>query len=138
MPIYEYDCRACGDRFEIRASQPSLPRDLSCPACGATRVSRYYGSVSLVARSRERAASGSVPGSARDPFAGELRAADPGDLTRDVARRYAAAGADSATREISRRAERGDGPAELKELVRDVKSQRESTRSSGRPPKGAG
>lgn len=134
MPVYEYDCAACRDRFEIRASEPALPRDLSCPACGAVRISRYYGSVSLVARSRERAASRPTPGSAT----GELRAADPGDLTRDVARRYARAGADSATREVARRAERGDGPAELKEFVRDVKSQLESKRSSGRPPKGSG
>lgn len=134
MPIYEYDCGSCGDRFEIRASEPALPGDLSCPACGAGRISRHYGSVSLVTRSRERAASRTAP----DPAAGQLRTADPGDLTRDVARRYARAGADSATREVARRAERGDGPAELKEFVRDVKSQRESKRSSGRQPKGSG
>lgn len=134
MPIYEYDCAACGDRFEIRASEPARPGDLSCPACGAGRISRYFGSVSLVARSRERAASRAGP----DPAAGGLRTADPGDLTRDVARRYAGTGADSATREVSRRAERGDGPAELKEFIRDVKSQRESKRPSGRPPKSSG
>lgn len=134
MPIYEYDCAACRDRFEIRASEPADPGDLSCPACGAVRISRYYGSVSLVARSRERAASLA----AADQAAGRLRTADPGDLTRDVARRYAQAGADSATREVARRAERGDGPGELKEFVRDVKSQRESKRPSGRPPNGSG
>lgn len=132
MPVYEYTCPACGERFEIRASEPARPADLACPACGAVGVSRYYGSVSLLARSRERAASRAAP----DPSAGALRTADPGDLTRDVARRYARAGADSATREVARRAERGDGPAELKEFVKDVKSQRESKGSSGRPAKG--
>jgi len=138
VAIYEYDCRACGERFEIRASEPTAAAELTCPVCGEDRISRYYGSVSLVARSRERAALRSTIDAGGDPLGGELRPADPGDLTRNVARSYARAGADSATREISRRAERGDGPAELKEFVRDVKSQQVSKRSSSRPPEGAG
>jgi putative FmdB family regulatory protein len=37
MPLYEYDCSACGHRFEalVRASSPP-----SCPACGSEALER--------------------------------------------------------------------------------------------------
>ncbi len=119
MPIYEYDCSGCGRRFEIRASAPQSPGELRCPECRSARVRRYYGSVALVSRSRGRTAAEPT----RDPAPGELRTADAGDLTRNVARRYAAGTADRALKEVARRAERGDGPAELHELVRELKSE---------------
>jgi putative FmdB family regulatory protein len=37
MPLYDFCCRACGERFEARVSYGALP---ACPACGATDPER--------------------------------------------------------------------------------------------------
>ncbi len=120
MPTYEYDCSSCGERFEIRASAAELPRAPLCSECGSPDVRRYYGSVAFVGSRR----ASSAPG--------ELRAADPGALTRNVARRYASSTADGAVKEVARRAERGAGPAELHDFVREVKADRETKAGKGR------
>jgi putative FmdB family regulatory protein len=41
MPIYEYRCEECGERFEelVSASAPSAP---PCPSCGAEAANRLY------------------------------------------------------------------------------------------------
>ena len=39
MPIYEFECSACGDHFE-RLQKLSDPDPSSCPKCGAERVKR--------------------------------------------------------------------------------------------------
>jgi putative regulatory protein, FmdB family len=114
MPTYEYDCSDCGERFEIRASiADERARDIRCTECDSPGVRRHYGAVAIVGNRRA------------GPAPGELRQTDAGDLTRDVARRYGKDTGDGAMKEIARRAERGDGPAELHELVREVKADRE-------------
>lgn len=114
MPTYEYDCSACGERFEIRVSiADQRVRDIRCAECDSPDVRRHYGAVAIVGDRRAA------------PAPSELRQVDGGDLTRDVARRYAKNTGDGAMKEIARRAERGDGPAELHELVREVKADRE-------------
>jgi putative FmdB family regulatory protein len=115
MPIYEYDCQACGERFEIRGSIAQGPLDVRCPECAGRDVRRHYGSVSVV----------HGRGGRHTPQPGELRPADPSRLTVDVARRYAAHTGDSAMTEIARRADAGAGPAELHEFVQGVKADRQ-------------
>ena len=39
MPIYEYECRACGDRHEFIQKFSDSPKR-KCPACGALRLNR--------------------------------------------------------------------------------------------------
>ena len=39
MPIYEYQCRACGRRFELRQSFSDDPAKI-CPHCAAEDVQR--------------------------------------------------------------------------------------------------
>lgn len=39
MPIYEFECAACGNRFD-RLQKLSDPDPAVCPDCGAERVSR--------------------------------------------------------------------------------------------------
>lgn len=39
MPIYEYECASCGERFE-RLQRLSDPPPEKCPACGAATVER--------------------------------------------------------------------------------------------------
>ncbi|HEU0124138.1 MAG TPA: zinc ribbon domain-containing protein [Bryobacteraceae bacterium] len=40
MPIYEYKCDACGNRFEklVRGSSPSV----ACPGCGGEKLEQQY------------------------------------------------------------------------------------------------
>ncbi len=42
MPIYEYRCSVCGEKFEkfVRLSQPA--NELECPACGSQKVSKAF------------------------------------------------------------------------------------------------
>jgi putative FmdB family regulatory protein len=44
MPIYEFECEECGDRFEelVSGDAPVPP----CPNCGSTRVRRLLSNVS--------------------------------------------------------------------------------------------
>ena len=44
MPIYEFECEECGERFEelVAASVGSAP----CPACGSERTRRLISTVS--------------------------------------------------------------------------------------------
>jgi putative FmdB family regulatory protein len=37
VPLYDFVCRACGERFEARVPYDQLP---PCPACGATDPER--------------------------------------------------------------------------------------------------
>jgi len=39
MPIYEYECRACGDRHEFIQKFSDAPKR-KCPGCGASRLKR--------------------------------------------------------------------------------------------------
>jgi putative FmdB family regulatory protein len=37
MPLYEYDCQGCGQRFEILVRDSTPP---TCPSCGGTILER--------------------------------------------------------------------------------------------------
>ncbi|MBM3288046.1 MAG: zinc ribbon domain-containing protein [Candidatus Eisenbacteria bacterium] len=47
MPIYEYECKACGSRFEELESFEARDKPHTCPVCGARKsrplVSRVAG-----------------------------------------------------------------------------------------------
>lgn len=38
MPIYEYRCEECNERFELFVRSGVKPEDLVCPVCGSSRV----------------------------------------------------------------------------------------------------
>jgi len=40
MPIYEYDCRDCRERFE--AFLKRADEDVTCPRCGGTRIEKRF------------------------------------------------------------------------------------------------
>ncbi|MBM4428762.1 MAG: zinc ribbon domain-containing protein [Chloroflexi bacterium] len=48
MPVYEYSCEECGERFEKWLRSLSSTEQLCCPRCGSHRVKK---AVSLVGRS---------------------------------------------------------------------------------------
>ncbi|RLC69584.1 MAG: zinc ribbon domain-containing protein [Chloroflexi bacterium] len=42
MPIYEYQCLKCGQRFELRRSMTESDSDVRCPKCGAEHPQRVF------------------------------------------------------------------------------------------------
>lgn len=43
MPVYEYACDSCGERFErLFVSPDDRPSEIPCPACGGTEVHRVF------------------------------------------------------------------------------------------------
>jgi len=42
MPLYEYSCRECGRRFEVLQRLGADGTGVTCPACGATLVSKQF------------------------------------------------------------------------------------------------
>jgi putative FmdB family regulatory protein len=40
MPIYEYECLKCGQRFELRRSIVDSDSNINCPKCGAEKPQR--------------------------------------------------------------------------------------------------
>jgi len=40
MPIYEYQCPSCKERFEKLVRASGAPAEVTCPTCGATGAKR--------------------------------------------------------------------------------------------------
>lgn len=40
MPVYEYVCNECGERFERLVMAMSGPEGIKCPYCGSLEVQR--------------------------------------------------------------------------------------------------
>jgi putative FmdB family regulatory protein len=57
MPIYEYRCEACGDKFEklVRRTEEAL--EAGCPACGDHHLKQEYSTFSARAASPRAGAS---------------------------------------------------------------------------------
>ncbi|HYO13912.1 MAG TPA: zinc ribbon domain-containing protein [Thermoanaerobaculia bacterium] len=42
MPLYEYRCRECGNRFEVLQRLGQGAEGLACPKCGAQQLEKQY------------------------------------------------------------------------------------------------
>jgi putative FmdB family regulatory protein len=42
MPIYEYKCDSCGNKFEKLVRRPEETTGLECPSCGDRHLSQEY------------------------------------------------------------------------------------------------
>jgi putative FmdB family regulatory protein len=42
MPIYEYKCGKCGEKFEFKLSILHNKKSIKCPKCGAEDPERVY------------------------------------------------------------------------------------------------
>lgn len=40
MPIYEYECSSCGERFEKFVRLMSAQPEVACPKCGSKQVTK--------------------------------------------------------------------------------------------------
>jgi len=54
MPIYEYLCESCGDKFEklVRRTEEAL--DAGCPSCGQKHLKQEFSTFSARAGSQDR------------------------------------------------------------------------------------
>jgi putative FmdB family regulatory protein len=76
MPLYEYECEACGERFEQLVGPPAGtdPGELACPACGSHElrklISDYSVSRQMTPRQKRRleAKRGIDSGGAKERF----------------------------------------------------------------------
>ena len=42
MPIYEYKCGECGEKFELRRSMSDSDKDIECPKCKKKAAKRVF------------------------------------------------------------------------------------------------
>jgi putative FmdB family regulatory protein len=42
MPIYEYECKSCGEKFELRRGMTDSDSEIKCPKCGAANPRRVF------------------------------------------------------------------------------------------------
>jgi len=42
MPVYEYECTKCGERFELRRGMNDKDDEIGCPRCGAKSPQRVF------------------------------------------------------------------------------------------------
>lgn len=42
MPLYEYRCSSCGNRFEVLRRMGQGSEGLACPECGQERVDKEF------------------------------------------------------------------------------------------------
>ncbi len=47
MPLYDFTCSACGERFEIMSSSSELDDKAVCPKCGSRDVGRVFTSFTI-------------------------------------------------------------------------------------------
>lgn len=59
MPLYEYKCKRCGQRFEKLVRWNADPKAIICPACATPEPERQ---ISLPATTAHRAACGTTAG----------------------------------------------------------------------------
>ncbi|MDH3525487.1 MAG: zinc ribbon domain-containing protein [Acidobacteriota bacterium] len=60
MPLYEYECSACGRRFEVLQSLGSGSKGLTCPHCRGTALEKMLST--FAAAGQDRAAAGGEGG----------------------------------------------------------------------------
>jgi putative FmdB family regulatory protein len=46
MPLYEYQCRACGKSFEMLRRMQDADKDLQCPDCESDEIERLLSTFS--------------------------------------------------------------------------------------------
>jgi putative FmdB family regulatory protein len=45
MPIYEYECKKCKDRFELLVRPSDREADLACPSCRSKKIRKLMSAV---------------------------------------------------------------------------------------------
>jgi len=61
VPLYEYSCRSCDERFEVLQSMGADAGGLSCPECGGAELEKQHSTFSGNASSSTPAAGEACP-----------------------------------------------------------------------------
>ncbi len=72
MPVYEFTCQSCGERFEKLFRTMSAESDAKCPKCGSSKTAR---ALSLINAGESKGSAGASAGGDM-PFCG--RCGGPG------------------------------------------------------------
>ncbi|BCV25066.1 zinc ribbon domain-containing protein [Gelria sp. Kuro-4] len=59
MPYYEYRCRDCGQRFEVRAPMNAKPEHPACSHCHRTNTQPVYSTFAIGGAGAKGSSSGS-------------------------------------------------------------------------------
>lgn len=70
MPIYEYRCSQCGEKFEKLVRSTSGPVEVRCPACEDDRVERLISAFGFVGASSGASSYGGSASSCSTSFGG--------------------------------------------------------------------
>jgi len=60
MPIYEYECPSCGERFELRRGMNDSDSEIKCPRCEAENQHRVFSMFSATSSGSSCAPGGST------------------------------------------------------------------------------
>jgi len=58
MPVYDYECRACERKFEIRRRITEPRDDVCCPECQGTDIAQIMGTFMALGLSSKRSSGG--------------------------------------------------------------------------------
>jgi len=47
MPVYEYQCLECGEKFEKLVRSMNSPQEIECPKCGGRKVEKLLSAFGL-------------------------------------------------------------------------------------------
>ena len=56
MPLYEYECVKCGEKFELRRSMSDSDSEIRCLKCGAKHPQRVFSAFAMGSSSRNSCA----------------------------------------------------------------------------------
>ena len=61
MPIYEYKCKKCGNKFELLQKMNESNKNITCPECGASQAEKLFSTFSSSSDTGSSCASGTCP-----------------------------------------------------------------------------
>lgn len=61
MPIYEYKCVKCGNKFELLQKMSERNKNITCPKCGAQKTEKLFSSFSVTSNKGSSCDTGSCP-----------------------------------------------------------------------------
>jgi putative FmdB family regulatory protein len=68
MPLYEYTCCECSERFEVLQRMGESGEGLSCPRCGANKIQRQLSTFAASTSGASSDASRATAGCGSSPF----------------------------------------------------------------------
>jgi len=62
MPIFEYECEDCGERFEALVRMSTRAEEVECPGCGAHHARKQVSLMAAVGRGGHASGAACAPG----------------------------------------------------------------------------